>query len=61
MSKTDRSKTEEVYVCGFIPSYVLPNKTPCSLDPFLSPLVSEIEEAFINGKYTQIIKLLCTI
>ena len=51
MSKIDRSKTEEVYVCGFVPSYALPNKTPCALDPFLHPIMTEIEEAFINGKY----------
>ena len=49
MSKAERHKTAEVYVCGFIPSYQLPNKTPCSLDPFLSPLISEIEDAFIEG------------
>ena len=25
MSKADRSKTNEVYVCGFVPCYQLPN------------------------------------
>ena len=49
MSKRDRSKTDEVYVCGFVPCYQLPNKRPNSLDPFLSPLIEEIEELFING------------
>ncbi len=49
MSKLDRLKTEEVYVCGFVPSYVLPKKMPWSLDPFLHPLITEIEDAFING------------
>ena len=51
-----------MYVCGFVPSYLLPNKTSCSLDPFLSPLMSEIEEAFINGNelYSYTV-MLCTI
>ena len=50
MAKSDRCKTEEVYVCGFVPSYLLPNKRPNSLDPFLQPLIEDIEESFINGK-----------
>ena len=50
MSKLDRCKIEEVYVCGFVPSYLLPNKRPNSLDPFLQPLIEDIEELFINGK-----------
>lgn len=49
MSKKDRSKTDEVYVCGFVPCHELPNKRPNSLDPFLLPLIEEIEELFING------------
>ena len=49
MKKAERLRTDEVYVCGFVPSYSLPNKTSCSLDPFLSPLMLEIENAFING------------
>jgi len=36
-------------VCGFVPSYILPNKIPKSLDPFLSPIVTDLEDAFING------------
>ena len=39
MSKVDRSRTEEVYVCGFVSSCLLPNKMPWSLDPFISPLI----------------------
>lgn len=39
-----------MYVCGFIPSFLLPNKRPNSLDPFLHPLVEEIKDLFINGK-----------
>ena len=50
MAKSDRCKTEEVYVCGFVPSYLLPNKRPNSLDPFLQPPMKDIEELFINGK-----------
>ena len=49
MSKENRSATEEVYVVGFVPSYLLPKKTPIALDPFLEPLISEIEDIFIEG------------
>jgi len=49
MQKADRCHTDEVYVCGFVPSYLLPNKRLNSLDPFLSPLIEEIEELFIEG------------
>ena len=54
MLKGDRSKSEEVYVCGFVPSYLLPKKRPNSLDPFLHPLVEEVEELFINGNQEHI-------
>ena len=49
MSKQDRANTDEVYVCGFIPAYVLPKKMPWSLDPFIHPLITEIEDVFIDG------------
>lgn len=49
MAKRDQSKVEDVYVSGFIPSYLLPNKIPWSLDPFLYPHVAEVEDSFING------------
>ena len=49
MYKTERSKVEEVYVVGFVPSYLLPKKRPCSLDPFLDPLITDIENIFIHG------------
>ena len=49
MAKAKRSKTDQVYVVGFVPSYQLPKSRPCSLDPFLHPLVSDIENIFING------------
>ena len=57
MLKSDRCKTDEVYVCGFVPSYLLPNRRPNSLDPFLQPLVDDIEELFING---MLLAQLCT-
>ena len=34
---------------GFVPSHMLPRKRPISLDPFLEPLISDIEVGFING------------
>ena len=49
MDKAERSKTDQVYVVGFVPSYQLPKSHPCSLDPFLHPLVSDIENIFNNG------------
>lgn len=49
MSKKERAKNEEVYVCAFIPSHLLPKKRPNSLDPFIHPLVEEVEDLFING------------
>ena len=49
MAKYDRARTSEVYVAGFVPNYLVPNKRPHSLDPFLHPLLSEIEDIFING------------
>lgn len=56
MLKEDRSTTEEVYVCGFIPNYLLPNRRPNALDPFLCPLIEEVEEYFVEGTPV----LLCT-
>ena len=49
IAKAKRSSTDEVYVVGFVPSYQLPKSRPCSLDPFLHPLISDIEDIFING------------
>ena len=49
MSKVERCKAEEVYVVGFVQSHMLPKKRPISLDPFLEPLVMDIEDGFING------------
>ena len=52
MSKVERCKAEEVYVVGFVPSHLLPNKRRIYLDPFfpfLDPFVADIEDGFING------------
>ena len=49
MKKADRLSTEEVYVIGFVPSYLLPHKRPIALDPFLELFIKEIEDGFIEG------------
>ena len=51
MSKENRCQVTEVYVFGFVPSYLLPKKRPASLDPFMEPFIRDIEDGFINGKY----------
>ena len=51
MSKEDRFSSDEVYVVGFVPSSELPKRRPCSIDPFLHPLVTDLIDIFINGKY----------
>ncbi|PFX17367.1 hypothetical protein AWC38_SpisGene18303 [Stylophora pistillata] len=43
MCKGERCPTDEVYVVGFVPSFLLPCKRSISLDPFLDPLIREIE------------------
>ena len=48
MCKGERCPTDEVYVVGFVPSFLLPCKRSISLDPFLDPLIREIE-GFIHG------------
>lgn len=50
MEKEVRNRKEEVYVSSFVPEYKVPNKQPMSLDPFLEPLVAELEDLFVNGK-----------
>jgi hypothetical protein len=49
MYKAGRSKVEEVFVVGFVPTYLLPKKRPCLLDPFLDPLVTDVEDIFVHG------------
>jgi len=53
MSKADRASVEEIYTVGFVPSYLLPDQRPNSLDPFLEPLVTDLERGFIEGNYYQ--------
>lgn len=48
MLKADHSRNEEVYVCGFVPSYLLSNRRPNALDPFLCCLI-EVEECFAES------------
>lgn len=50
MSKEDRLCIEEIYTVGFVPSYDLPEARPNSIDPFLEPLVRDLEEGFIEGR-----------
>jgi len=49
MAKEERLQTGEVYTVGFVPSYELPDARPNSIDPFLEPLISDIEDGFIEG------------
>lgn len=49
MCKEVRCKAAEVFVVGFVPCYLLPNRRSVSLDPFLAPLMEEIETGFIEG------------
>ena len=49
MYKGDRQKQSEIFVLGFVPAYLLPKGRPVALDPFLSPLIDDIEDGFING------------
>lgn len=51
MSKRDRCRTEEVYVVGFVPKYIVPKKRSCSIDPFLHPLLKDLEDGFIEGMH----------
>jgi len=50
MSKEDRFCTEEIYTVGFVPSYDLPDARPNSIDPFLEPLVCDLDGGFIEGR-----------
>lgn len=49
MSKDERNHTDEVYVVGFVPTYKIRKRTAISLDPFLEPVIQEIENGFIEG------------
>ena len=50
MSKEDRQKQSEIFIVGFVPAYLLPERRLISLDLFLSPLLDEIDELM---KYQQ--------
>lgn len=52
LCKEDRCSSDEVYVVGFVSSSQLPKRRPCSIDPFLSPLVTDLKDSFIDGKNT---------
>lgn len=41
-------QTGEVYTVGFVPSYDLPDARPNCIDPFLLPLISDIEKGYIE-------------
>lgn len=54
MAKEERLQTGEVYTVGFVPSYDLPDARPNSIDPFLEPLIRDIEDGFIEGRLPMI-------
>jgi hypothetical protein len=49
MAKLERCHKEELYVIGFVPNYLIPNKRSDALDPFLEPLIRELEDGFVDG------------
>ena len=49
MTKCDRNKIDEVYPLTFISLHLLPKKKANLLDPFLEPIIKEIEDIFIEG------------
>ena len=49
MCKEDRQKQSGIFVVGFGSAYLLPERRPISLDPFLSPLRDEIEDVLISS------------
>ena len=51
MEKSIRTTNKFVFVSTFVPERNLPNKQPAALDPFLEPLVMELEDLFLNGKF----------
>lgn len=60
MSKASRCKDEETYTIGFVPSYLLPDGRSNSLDPFLDPLISDLEAGFIEGRTNDYIESINT-
>ena len=49
MSKAHHCHTDEIYVVAFVPSYLIPQMRSQALDPFLEPLIKDLEKGFING------------
>ena len=49
LSKADCCCIDQVYVVGFVPCHKAPTKRPCALDPFLEPLIQDVENSFIKG------------
>ena len=49
MSKAHHCHTDEIYVVAFVPSYLIPQMRIQALDPFLEPLIKDLEKRFING------------
>ena len=47
--KNKRNHADQVFVVGFVPCFKIPDETPEFLDPFLTPLMNEIVDGFING------------
>ena len=56
MEKSIRTTNKFVFVSTFVPERNLPNKQPAALDPFLEPLVMELEDLFLNGKFYLLFK-----
>ena len=51
MSKKDRNHADQVFVLGFVPTYLLPKQRSILLDPFLAPFCEEIIDGFIESWY----------
>ena len=49
MSKEDRLQTDEVYAVKDLCHLMICGSTAKRIDPFLEPLVSDIETGFIEG------------
>lgn len=49
MKKEYRNSIDECYVTSFVPVHSLPNRQPNYLDPFIEPLVTELEQLFVDG------------
>ena len=46
--KIGQSMAKRMCADLYLVMYLLPNKMPWSLDPFLHPLITEIEDTFID-------------